>query len=76
MSKTLKELEEDALSLPIPERAQLIERLLPTLNIGQDEDVEENWLAEAERRYQEYRSGKVNGKPADQVFENAYGSLK
>jgi putative addiction module component (TIGR02574 family) len=70
MPKTREELEKDDLTLPRPERARLIEKLLASLDTGQDEDVEELWLAEAERRYQEYRSGALDGKPAGAVFEN------
>jgi len=76
MHKTRQELEKDALALPKQERALLIERLLASLDIGQDEDVEEIWLAEAERRYQEYRAGKLSGRPAAMVFENAPKRLK
>ena len=71
MPKTREELEKDALTLPQPERARLIERLLASLDTSQDEDVEELWIAEAERRYQQYRLGAIKGKPAGAVFENA-----
>jgi len=76
MSKSLVDIEEDALALPLHERALLVERLLATLDQGEDDDVEEIWIVEAERRYQEYRAGRMGAKPADQVFEQAKNRIK
>ncbi len=36
---------------------------------GQDEDVEKLWLDEAERRLEDYRAGRVEAIPANEVFE-------
>jgi len=71
MSKSLVDIEKEVLALPLRERALLVERLLATLDRGEDVDVEELWIAEAERRYQEYRAGRIGARPADQVFEQA-----
>ena len=76
MPKTHEDLEKDALSLPKPERALLIEHLLASLDTGEDEEVEELWLTEAEGRYQQYRLGKLAGRPAAAVFEDAPKRLK
>ena len=37
--------------------------------LGEDVDVEELWLQEGERRYQEYPPGRITTKPAEAVFE-------
>ena len=76
MARNLKNVENDAMQLSQWERALLVERLLATLDIGEDVDAEELWLREAERRYQEYRAGRIESKPAKQVFEDANKHLE
>ena len=71
MARPLDEIERDAIALAPEERAALAERLLATLDDGEDADAEEAWLAEAERRYQEYRAGRLKAAPADQAFAEA-----
>jgi putative addiction module component (TIGR02574 family) len=71
MARKFKEVESDAMQLSPRERALLVERLLTTLDPGEDVDAEELWLQEAERRYQGYRAGGIGSKPAEQVFEDA-----
>jgi hypothetical protein len=41
-----------------------------------DGDIEALWLAEAERRLEELRTGQVQGIPAEDVFHNAREALK
>jgi putative addiction module component (TIGR02574 family) len=55
-------------SLPIDIKTQLIEKLLSSLNPAQKE-IDELWAAEAERRVNEIREGKVKTIPGDQVFK-------
>ena len=71
MARKLSEIESEAMQLSRQERALLAERLLTTLDLGEDVDAEELWLQEAERRYQEYRAGRLASKSAAQVFEDA-----
>jgi putative addiction module component (TIGR02574 family) len=59
------------MELSVQERALLVERLLATLDTGEDADVEELWLQEAEKRYAEYRAGKIASRPAERVMEEA-----
>ena len=76
METSLTEIEKAAKELPSKDRALLVERLLATLDEGEDIAAEEAWLVEAERRYEQYKSGKIGSKPAHQVFEDAKNSLK
>jgi putative addiction module component (TIGR02574 family) len=76
MARKLSEIENEAMQLSRQERAVLVERLLTTLDVGEDVDVEELWLQEAERRYQEYRAGHIVSKPVEQVFEDAKKRLQ
>jgi putative addiction module component (TIGR02574 family) len=76
MAKKLSEIETEAMQLAQQEQAVLVERLLTTLDIGEDVDAEELWLQEAERRCQEYRAGHLVSKPVEQVFEDAKKRLQ
>lgn len=76
MSTMLEKLEHEALSLSRQERAFLADRLLSSLDRDVLTDVDEAWVAEAERRYQEYKEGKRKGIPAQDVFAEADRILK
>jgi putative addiction module component (TIGR02574 family) len=77
MSSNLDQLTADAMKLPLRDRVQLAQRLVSTLD---DDEVEGNtealWFAEAERRLEELRSGKVQGISAEDSFRNAREALK
>jgi putative addiction module component (TIGR02574 family) len=62
------ELMNEAASLPLEERARLVDSLLQTLN-PVDETVAAAWLATARRRLDELDSGRVAAIPGDAVFE-------
>lgn len=71
MPRNLTDIEKDAMELPQSDRSLLIEHLLSTLDPDEDADVEELWLQEAEKRYRDYRSGKIGARSADSVFQEA-----
>ena len=72
MDAILDKVEEAALNLPREERAFLADRLLNSLD-GEVvlSEVDAAWVAEAERRYAEYQSGKRQPIPAAAVFAEA-----
>jgi putative addiction module component (TIGR02574 family) len=79
MSLPLKQVEAEALELPLPERAQLIQRLIASLDENATEDpadVERAWEVEIERRLEEYRAGRVETTPASEVFAEARARLR
>lgn len=76
MSKEFAELEDKARRLPVQERAQLVHNLLTSLDTGEDIDAEKVWLDEAERRYQEFREGKLTVKAASKVYGEARAKLE
>lgn len=76
MSELLKKIETEILNLPAQERAFLADRLLSSLDENALSEVDIAWVAEAERRYDEYKQGKRKGTPADKVFEEAEKLLK
>lgn len=68
MASTPHKVIDDALSLPADERLDLIERLLHSLNLPIDEQIERAWADEAERRVTDIDAGKTKLIPADDVF--------
>ena len=76
MSSNVQEIEEKALKLSHSERAILAEHLIQSLEDQEDDpDIERLWIEEAERRYKEYKEGKVKAKPAELVFKDAYSRI-
>ena len=65
---TKNELINEAISLPVELRAQLIEKLLKSLNPLQDE-IDRLWAIEAERRVAEIETGQVQTISGEEVFE-------
>ncbi len=65
-----KKIIEEALSLPVEERAFIADSLLRSLNTP-NAGIDEKWAAVAKRRLQELRAGKVKAIPGDEVFDKA-----
>jgi putative addiction module component (TIGR02574 family) len=76
MSDLLKKIEHDALSLSQQERAFLADRLLSSLDDNVLNDIEAEWIAEAEHRYQEFKEGKHKGISAQDVCDETDRILK
>ena len=66
---TTKELLHEAETLPVEDRASLADSLLKTLNVP-DAQIDKQWIAVAERRLNEIKTGKVKPVPAKDVFIN------
>jgi putative addiction module component (TIGR02574 family) len=73
MMKT-KKLIEEALSLPVEERALIADSLLKSLNMP-DTTIDAKWAEVAKRRLQELRSGKVKPISGEEVFAEILGRL-
>lgn len=76
MSSKIQEIENEVLSLPPQERAIIAEHIIRSLDDEEDPEVERLWIAEAERRYKEYKEGKVKARPAPLVFKEARSKLE
>lgn len=76
MSSNLDQLTADAMKLPLRDRVQLAQRLVETLDDEVEENTEALWFAEAERRLEELRSGKVEGVDSDDAFRTAREALR
>lgn len=60
--------EDQAAQLPHQARARLALRLIESLEPGRDEDVDELWLDEAERRLRDYDRGVTQARDADEAI--------
>ena len=76
MPSKFDELETEALSLSVAERARLVSRLLASLDQQPDEEVELAWIEEAERRYQEIRKDPAIAEPAAAALQRARDALR
>ena len=76
MAKLARELESQALKLSHRQRARLAQRLISSLEQEVDADAERLWLAEAERRLAEIKSGKVVAIPAERVLKKVRAALR
>ncbi len=68
MATTNDRVIEEALSLPADARLNLIEKLLMSLNLPTDEEIDRLWAEEAERRVSQIEEGKVKLVPGEEVF--------
>lgn len=68
MSRDFKDVAAAALELPRSARAELASQLLDSLDDLSEEESDQLWAEEAERRYAAYQSGDMEAVPADEVF--------
>jgi putative addiction module component (TIGR02574 family) len=64
---TTKEIIRQAESLPVEERALVVDTLLRTLN-QPDPGIDREWVATAKQRLADLRSGRVKPVPGETVF--------
>ena len=71
MATTIEQIEHDLLKLSKQERAFLADRLLSSLDGEVLSEIDAAWVAEAELRFEEYKSGKRQVVSAQDVFTEA-----
>ncbi|MBI3667131.1 MAG: addiction module protein [Acidobacteria bacterium] len=76
MATLFDEIEADAMKLSLRDRVKLAQRLVSSLDDEGESGVEVLWAAEAERRLEELRTGKVKGIDAAEAFRKAHEALK
>lgn len=70
-----KQLLDEATSLPVEERALLVDSLLKSLNQPKSE-LDDQWAEEARKRLSEIRSGAATPITGDDVFRNLWTRLR
>jgi len=68
MSVISEKITNDALSLPVEFRLELIDLLLKSLNIPTKPEIDELWASEVERRIDEVDSGSAQLVDGNEVF--------
>jgi len=75
MSLTVEQIAEEALSLPSEARALLADRLVESLDPAEDGYIHQLWAAEARRRRDDVRSGRVQTIPGDVALAQVRQSI-
>ena len=70
-----KKIIEEIVSLPVEERALVVDSLLRSLN-SPEPRIDVEWAKESARRLEELRSGKVRSIPGDEVFSRVFDRLE
>jgi len=76
MPTSLQEFTTEALALPVEARAFLVEKLLESLDEHEDFPISEAWMKEITKRSREIAEGRVQGIPAEQVFDEMRRELE
>ena len=74
MTALAEKIYDDALDLPSTERLGLIDKLLESIT-PTARSIQEAWIQEAENRLADYRSGKVEAIPGEEVFREIHRRL-
>ena len=75
MATTNDRVIEEALSLPADVRLSLVEKLLTSLNLPIDEEIDRLLAEEAERRVSQIEEGKAKLVPGEEVFAKLRAKL-
>ena len=60
---------DEVLALPLEMRNSLIEKLIESLNLPVQKDIDDAWAEEADRRVLELENGEVQAIPGEEVFK-------
>ena len=75
MAMTVEQIEKEALALPSEARARLADRLVESLEAAEVNSIDELWAAEAKRRRDEVRQGRVRTIPGPEGLARVRRSL-
>jgi putative addiction module component (TIGR02574 family) len=68
MSRDLKDIAPEALDLPLAARADLASQLLDSLDDLSEEESDRLWAEEGQRRYDEFKAGRIESIPVEELF--------
>lgn len=69
MSNLTEKLIDEALLLPLEARAELVDKLLQSLNVPTQSDIDSLWKVEVENRIREYDEKKVESLNGENVVK-------
>ena len=75
MSTTVQRIVEQAMTLPSESRAEVADLLVQSLDTDELGVIDQLWIAEAARRRDEVRSGKVKAIPGEQELGSVRDSI-
>ncbi|MBI4662084.1 MAG: addiction module protein [Verrucomicrobia bacterium] len=75
MNATAEKLADQALALPLQERALLAHKLIASLDSENDPDAETQWLEVIDRRSREIDEGTVRSQPAEEAVRDIRAKL-
>ena len=75
MARALEDIEKEVLSLDSKGKNELLKSLILDLDKEADENVEKLWLQEAQIRYADLKSGKIEAIPATEALACARAKL-
>ena len=68
MTPVLQKIKNQAIALPLEERAELAHELILSLDETAGTDVENAWDSEIKKRVEKIKSGKAKGRPAENIL--------
>lgn len=72
----LENLIRQVLDLPLDQRATLAEKLLESLDELTPEELQQVWAAEAERRYEAYKSGSLGARDGEDTHREILDEVR
>ena len=69
--QTRQELIDDILTLPIEDRAYIVDSLIKSMN-PINSDIDRKWIEVSQRRLDELMTGTVKGIPGEEVFDRIW----
>jgi hypothetical protein len=76
MSAHFDDIQKQASSLPLKEKAARAHVLIEELDKSVDANAEQLWIAEAQRRYDDYLRDELEAIPGDDIMKRARNRLK
>jgi len=76
VARTIDELAEQAMNLPTESRARLADLLVESLDADELGHIDRLWVAEAKRRRDEVRSGRVETIPGEEALQKVRDVLR
>ncbi len=76
MTALLEQIEREAMSLSREDRERLAQDLIAGLENSPLSEIEQAWIDEAERRYDDWKAGRTKAVPAEDAITEMRGKLQ